>query len=447
LKTNWTRIGTRLLISGNLLTAAVLMAQTPALNLPATATGVQAQTNSPTTYSLITSGIPAGLSLINTKYGAWCTSPAGFVPGQIVNYATNPPSLFDPSGVATYNVFSSYATNLPIDGNAGESGTVYGGTTVLTQAQEMQVVNYILNNLTGTNGNIPATPNDIQGAIWQLLRPNDGVAYVNSPPTTDANALALYNDAIAHGVGFIPGLGQVAAVVLDPQTPGNSPEPYQGVIVPVPLPAACVIPPSGTAIGGSPVSWNKFTPKGANNVVWIHAHIGKPNGVPTSTTTTVQFTGVTFVLNGQTYQLPNGVLIFNPATGSVPTTVFNPSAGANGTWTTTLNPNYLSDEIFFDGNAVPVDANISGGGGATFNYTTTSNDSNLSFSWQWSAAVYTYWPGNSQAQILPYHQSDHAGTPENKQVQQSLIQGPRGGGGSNYTGSWSGTGQGTCPGH
>ena len=70
----------------------------------------------------------------------------------------------------------------------------------------------------------------------------------------------------------------------------------------------------------------------------------------------------------------------------------------------------------------------------------------LAFDWQWSAAVYTYWPGNNTANILPYHQSLHAGTPQNIQVEQWLIQGPRGGGGSYYTGSWSATGNGKCPG-
>jgi len=210
--------------------------------------------------------------------------------------------------------------------------------------------------------------------------------------------------------------------------------------------AACVIPPSGTAIGGAAVSWNAFNPQGSNNVVWIHAHIGRPNGVSTSSITTVEFANVTFVLNGTTYWLPDGRLIFDPSAPSTPSTTFDPSFAPRGRWTTTVNPNYLSDEIFFDGNAVPVDSNISGGGKATFNYTTESSDNNLSFSWQWSAAAYTYWPGNQEADILPYHQSDHAGTPENRQVQQSLIQGPRGGGGSNYTGSWSGTGNGKCPG-
>jgi hypothetical protein len=181
-------------------------------------------------------------------------------------------------------------------------------------------------------------------------------------------------------------------------------------------------------------------------VVWINAHIGTPKGVSTTTVTTVEFTGVTFVLNGKTYNLPNGFLIFNPTAPATPTTTFDATFGLHGRWVTTVNPHYLSDELFFDGNALPVDSNISGGGKATFNYTALSSDNDLAFDWQWSAAVYTHWPGNNQAEILPYHHTDHAGTPENAAVKASLIQGPRGGGGSNFTGSWSGTGNGACPG-
>ena len=209
----------------------------------------------------------------------------------------------------------------------------------------------------------------------------------------------------------------------------------------------CTIPPSGTQIGGSGTSWNSFNPQGSGDIVWINMHIGTPSGVPTNVVTTVQFTGVNFVLNGQTYGLPDGFLIFDPSAPATPTTTYNASYAPNGAWVTTFNPSSLSDEMFFDGQAVPVDSNISGGGTANLTYTTESTDNNLAFSWQWSAAVYTYWPGNNAADILPYHGGGlHAGTPLNPQVQQSLIQGPRGGGGSNYTGSWSATGNGACPG-
>ena len=213
------------------------------------------------------------------------------------------------------------------------------------------------------------------------------------------------------------------------------------------LTPTCLQTPGQTAISGSPVSWNKFSAS-SPDVVWIHVYIGTPSNLSTTQPTSVQFTGVTFVLNGTTYKLPDGFLYFDPSYTGSPTTVFDPlfanANGIPGAWTTTLNPNHLPDEIF-DGAALPVDSNITGGGGATFSYTTLSSDANLKWSWQWSAAAYTFWPSNwNAAEILAYHNSDHAGTPENMQVQHSLIQGPRGGGGSNYTGSWSGTGQGTC---
>ena len=210
------------------------------------------------------------------------------------------------------------------------------------------------------------------------------------------------------------------------------------------LTPSCLLTPGQTAISGSPVSWNRFTAP-SNSVVWINAHIGTPSNVSTTQVTQVQFMGVTFAVGTKTYTLPDGIVTFDPAYTGSPTTTFDPSFAGVGAWVTTFNPNHLSDEIFFDGAAVPVDSNIEAGGKATFSYTSLSTDTQLDFSWQWSAAVFTYWPTNwNAAYILAYHNSDHAGTPENTTVQHSLIQGPRGGGGSNYTGSWSGTGNGRC---
>ena len=205
----------------------------------------------------------------------------------------------------------------------------------------------------------------------------------------------------------------------------------------------CTIPPSGTAISGSPVSWNGFTaPPGS--VAWINAHFD-PKNVPANTITTVSFTGVTLVVNSTTYALPNGTVVFDPA-ATAPMTVVN----ADGSWTTTVNPS-TSGDIFFDGQAIPVDANMQNGGhgntGSTFSFSTSSTDNSLDFSWQWSAAVYTSWPGNAAANIEPVAANGlHPGAPQNTAVQKTLIQGPRGGGGSNFTGSWSGTGTGVCPG-
>lgn len=114
-------------------------------------------------------------------------------------------------------------------------------------------------------------------------------------------------------------------------------------------------------------------------------------------------------------------------------------------WMTLVNPTDLSDEIF-DGAAIPVTPAIAAGAKATLTFTVETSDTSFSFPWQWSAAVYKFWPADwNQAMIQPFHQSDHAGTPLYTEVQHSLIQGPRGGGGSNFTGSWSATGAGSCP--
>ena len=186
-------------------------------------------------------------------------------------------------------------------------------------------------------------------------------------------------------------------------------------------------------------SWNSFQiPTGAGPIVWVHAHIGKPNGVPTNTISMGFFREITLTLNGTPYALSNGLVTFDPAAPSTITTTYNTSSDR---WETRVNPNNLSDEIFFTGTAIPVTAAIANGAKATLTYNVDSSVPNLSFPWQWSAAVYTFWPANwNDAQIQAYHASYHAGTPLNKTVQQSLIQGPRGGGGSNFTGSWSATG-------
>ena len=206
----------------------------------------------------------------------------------------------------------------------------------------------------------------------------------------------------------------------------------------------CVIPPSGTVMGAT--SWNSFSAP-SSAVVWLNLHLQLQSTPSTTTKTTVALTGGTFVVNSTTYGIPDGYLIFDPTAPATPTTSFNASQGPNGAWTTTFNPSNLSDEIFINGAAIPVSSNITNSSQANISFTTDSTDNTLKFQWQWGAAVFTYWPNNNSANILPNHVNGlQAGTPQNATVQQSLIGGPRGGGGSNYTGSWSATGQGMCPG-
>jgi hypothetical protein len=100
-----------------------------------------------------------------------------------------------------------------------------------------------------------------------------------------------------------------------------------------------------------------------------------------------------------------------------------------------------------------VPATIPGGlNPVTWSGTITSDKPGVTVNWQWGAGVYTSFNSNYTALgVKPvddndasiYHNSDHGGTPEI--YKQNVIGGARGGGGSNYTGSYSGTGAARCP--
>jgi hypothetical protein len=202
----------------------------------------------------------------------------------------------------------------------------------------------------------------------------------------------------------------------------------------------CTIPPSGSKCGSNGIWFNSFCAQGSGTVVWVNANTNTPYGVSTSGVTTVQFTEVSLSLNGKTYPLPDGFLIFDPSAPQTATTTYNSSYSPNGAWITTLNPSYLTNQTFMFGQAIPVDSNLESGGQASVSFTTESTDDNFAFQWQWAAAAYSSWPGNNQAEILPYHGNLNAGSPQNSQVQQDLIQGPDNGGQcgkNNYTGNFS----------
>jgi hypothetical protein len=217
---------------------------------------------------------------------------------------------------------------------------------------------------------------------------------------------------------FFPGPGQVVAVLLDINGLKGSP---QDLIIEVPVPDYCLFTNLFSGWFSSLFSGWSVSVNRSPDVVWLSAQTGAPSGLSKTTVTTVQFTEVTVALNGRTRQLPDGLLIFDPSALAIPTTTFDSTYSPNGRWVTTLNPNALSDEIFFDGNAIPVDSTISKGGNAVISYTIVSSDQNLVFSPRWKTSNFTSWPGNTQANILPYHQSEreHAGTPQNPQVQSS----------------------------
>jgi hypothetical protein len=139
---------------------------------------------------------------------------------------------------------------------------------------------------------------------------------------------------------------------------------------------------------------------------------------------------------------PNAAITFSP-TATAAVTSFD--AGSN-TWLTTV-PSRLGGNTFLDGVALPVPNGLPGGiNPVTWGGNFTTDTPGVTVNWQWAAAVYKQFSADNNAlgvkpvddnHASAYQNSDHAGTPEVYKAE--LVGGARGGGGSNWTGSYSAT--------
>lgn len=219
-----------------------------------------------------------------------------------------------------------------------------------------------------------------------------------------------------------------------------------------PISMTCGTPPAQSCTAQSTNSSNfNGTPIHSGDWVWFNANfIAK--GVP-STGATINFTNSTITVTGNgtpfSSSAPNAQITFSPS-ATCTTTTFN---AMTNTWMTTV-PVKGDDEIFLTGLAVPVPSyGLPDGNKVDWTGTFSSNGvQGISIQWKWGAAVYSSFTGDYNAlDVKPGHQtacgqgkSDHAGTPEgvnnnNDPWKHFVIGGARGGGGSNWTGSWSGT--------
>jgi hypothetical protein len=197
--------------------------------------------------------------------------------------------------------------------------------------------------------------------------------------------------------------------------------------------------------GGSSITSNfNGTPIDAGDTIWFNSVL-KVHGLG-SDPVTIGFTGsIAFTANDTPYviSVPSAIVNFTPGV-TVATTIF-----CNGTWVTTVPLSHLSGKVFLDGFALqaPVPDGFPGGiKDITWQGTFFSLTPGLSIQWQWAAAVYpTFSPDYNALGVKPvddnkasaYQNSDHAGTPENYRAY--VTGGATGGGGSNFTGSYSGT--------
>lgn len=161
-------------------------------------------------------------------------------------------------------------------------------------------------------------------------------------------------------------------------------------------------------------------------------------------TISVRNATIQFTANSTPYVLavPDADVTYSPS-AVVATTTFN--TGTNR-WETTTSFGLPGNE-FLSGLAYLVPVNIPGGTNpVVWSGDFSSSGGAFCINWQWAAAVYTSFSSDNNALgVKPvdsnsasiYLNSDHAGTPESFKT--FVIGGARGGGGSNFTGSLSGT--------
>ncbi|HTP55995.1 MAG TPA: hypothetical protein VML53_04930 [Thermoplasmata archaeon] len=208
--------------------------------------------------------------------------------------------------------------------------------------------------------------------------------------------------------------------------------------------------PTTTTSSSIKAGFNSFDlPSG--EVVWFSAVVQLTGTKPT-VDSNIHFTGqkLTFVEpDGTTFTKTLYASEVDFQVGATTaTTVFSSTAFK---WITTVPASYSGD-VFLSGYSYYVtSAGLPGGTHVTWSGNFSSSECGLSFNWKWSAAVYTQFAGSQAAphyanvgvkpvddnKMSSYQNSDHAGTPENYKA--DLAQGGTEGGGSNYTGSYSGT--------
>jgi len=182
--------------------------------------------------------------------------------------------------------------------------------------------------------------------------------------------------------------------------------------------------------------------------IWYNSHFTLKGAA--GSTVTVRVTDIHVTSPEFTLDLPDAFVTFS-ASATTATTSFDT---VTNTWVTVVPSSYTGN-VFMSGAVQHFPGGLQGGvkpvtWSATFHIDTPVD---VCLAWQWSAAAYGssicdtpyddlgVKPVDSNT-LSAYKNSDHAGTPEN--VKHSVKGGARCGGGSNFTGSWSGTASFCC---
>jgi hypothetical protein len=151
--------------------AAPVFAVDSGLSLPATFIRIEVTDGNLSYFDTMLHDVPSGYDVTNATYRGWCVDVR-------TEMARSP---------ATHEVFLYSSLNPPRE----------------LASESWDMINYVLNHKEGS-------VQDIQQAIWYFMR-MDGQYNPSS-----VKAWALINDALENGAGFVPGHGEVTAVICYP---------------------------------------------------------------------------------------------------------------------------------------------------------------------------------------------------------------------------------------
>jgi RHS repeat-associated protein len=199
------------------------------------------------------------------------------------------------------------------------------------------------------------------------------------------------------------------------------------------------------SIGASTISSNfNGTPIAPGSYIWFNSVVSVSGISNLPARLKVSGGVISFTANGQptTIVVPDSVITYS-STALTASTQYDPSLRQ---WNTVI-PVSLSGNAMLTSVPVFLPAALPGGiNPVNWKENFYSDQPGLSVQWKWAAAVYTSFsadPNSVGAKPVdgsisnPYPNSDHAGTPESFKAY--VVGGARGGGGSNWTGSYSGT--------
>jgi hypothetical protein len=185
------------------------------------------------------------------------------------------------------------------------------------------------------------------------------------------------------------------------------------------------------------------TAMAGGDTIWFSSVLQPKNLINAPVTIFVRNSMITFTADGTTYNVPapDADIVFNPS-ATTASTIFT------GAWQTLAPSKGLAGNTLLDAVEFPVPAGGLPGGikDVTWTASFSTDTAGVSLQWQWASAVYKSFNTSYDAlgvkpvddnKASVYQNSDHAGTPENYRT--DVTGGAMGGGGSNFTGSYSGT--------